>query len=169
VRARPLQAASFAADLVKGCGELFSALGPRLGGGERGERLVVPITVPVAADGRVVLNTGHVDAPRHPATMTVVRQPPARHGYRFAISLARSGPDPLVIPGVRAAGDPSGPEASLAQLRVDVADRGLAVTGTAAGGSPVAIELSDETACLLATALLITIGVKLRKAERGDV
>lgn len=131
--------------------------------------VTLPITVPVADDGVVVLSTGHVDAPRRPATLVVARvaAPAGRRGYQAAFALARSEPDPLRIPGVLGAGGPGAGPAPLASLTVAVAPDGLAVAGFGPRDTPVAVEVGEDTAGLLATALLITVGVKLRKLEMG--
>lgn len=170
-RRTALRASMFAADLVRAADDVFAALGQRATLTTAGvlalEAVTLPITVPVDEDGVVVLSTGHVDAPRCPASLVVARPVAAagRHGYRAAYELERAQGGQLLLPGVRGGGAGAG-LAVLARLTVAVADRGLAVVGLDGSGDTVALDFDDTTAGLVATALLITVGVKLAKAAR---
>ncbi len=147
LRRRPREkrwAAPFADDLLAGCGELFAVYGS--------ESLRLPITIPIDERGVVLLQPGGpLEAPRMPATMTV-----NRHGHDIcAIHIERADGGPLVIPGL---GD-----APLPSLNVVVTRQGLDIGPVPAGPLPV----DEQVAGALATALLLTIGMKLTKARAG--
>lgn len=166
-----LRARIFADDLRKACGRVFDVLGgqaqPDQAQSYRGpipfEVVCLPITIPIDENGVVVLSTGHVEAPRHPATLDLARPSMPGSRYHYAMVLGRDPPAPLVIPGVSSCGQP----AVLGQLTAAVADRGLVVEGFLLTGEHLSLDLDDHTSGLLATALLITLGVKLAKAEHG--
>lgn len=171
-----LYAGIFVSDLVTACESVLAVFGDRASAAVAGhlalDAVTLPITVPIDDHGVVVLSTGHVEAPRHPATLTVARPkaPPGRAGYRAAFLLARTEDRPLMLPGILPADAPSGPAvpAALGRLSVAVAPKGLAVMGFDRDGTTTPIRLDETTSRLLATALLITVGVKLTKAERGE-
>lgn len=172
-RRASLLAAIFTGDLTRAAATAFDVLGhdrvrERAGDLDL-ERFTLPITVPVDEHGVVVLSTGHVDAPRRPATLDLARPvaPPGRRDYQAAFALARLEPEPLRIPGIADTAAAGRPLAALASLTVAVAPGGLAVVGFGPEGEVMATDLGEDTARLLATALLITVGVKLAKAEMG--
>ena len=113
------------------------------------ERLAagLPISIPVDRDGTVLLQpAGPLDAPRMPATLVVSRPEAAAYGYR----IERTDGGPLVIPGF---GD------SRPALRCNVTPAGLDII-------PPPPDLTEDTARSVATALLITIQMKLTKARQ---
>jgi len=134
-------AAIFADDLLGGGDDLMAAFGPeRLAAG-------LPISIPVDPDGVVLLQpAGPLDAPRVPATLAVARC--AIRAYGFRIERVDGGP--LAVPGF---GD------SRLTLVCNVNAAGLDIV-------PPPPALTEETARALATALLITIRMKLVQAER---
>lgn len=135
-------AAPFADDLLAGCHQLFAVFGS--------EALRLPITIPIDEHGVVLLQPGGpLDAPRVPAAMTV-----NGHGPDLcAIHIERTDGGPMVIPGL---GD-----APLPALDVVVSRQGLDI-----GPGPLPVD--EQVAGALATALLLTIGMKLTKAGAGD-
>lgn len=174
-----LLAAIFATDLVAAAGRVHATMPERVVvetiGGQEASAVTLPITIPVDPHGVVVLSTGHVDAPRHPAQLVVVLFPapptrrrargPGNLRYRAGFELSRPAGELLRIPGIR-----SGPGlAEMGSVAVGVSDRGMAVKGRSLQGGPLDLDLDEATAGLLATALLITVGVKLAKAERGEL
>lgn len=133
-------AAIFAEDLLRGCSDLFAVFG--------GETLALPISIPIDEHGVVLLQPqGPLEAPRVPASMTVTR--PIRDEY--AIRIERVDEGPMVVPGLG--------ETPLAVLSFLVSRQGLEI-------GPGPLPLDEDTARALATALLITIGMKLTKAGR---
>jgi hypothetical protein len=170
----PLQAGIFASDLRNQCEELFEVFAarrlPEEVGGVPVEVLRLPITIPFNEDDLVLLGPANLDCAKKPATLELVRfQGRGRHGprYRFGIGLALTDGGPLRVPGVNASGIETDPPVPVHELTFAVADRGLAIVGYGAEGVPLDLRLTENTACLLATALIITLGVKLTKAERG--
>lgn len=173
VRRRDLLASIFASDLRDACEAVFEVFGakaqPATAGGLDLAVITLPITVPVHDDGVIVLSTGHVEAPRCPARLTVARVPPVgRDGYVAAYVLAREGGESVRLPGLEAAAEPGSP-ASLQVLAVAVAAKGMVVSGFDPAGEKLPIQVGEDTARLLSTALLITVGVKVTKAERGEL
>lgn len=132
-------AAAFADDLLRGCSELFDAYGRY--------PLQLPITIPIDEHGVVLLQPGGpLEAPRVPATLTV-----NRHGPDIcALRIARTDGGGMVIPGL--GDDP------LPALEVVVNRQGLDI-----GPGPLPVD--EQVAGALATALLLTIGMKLTKAR----
>ena len=139
--AQPTWASIFADDLLQGGDELVAVFGPdALARG-------LPISIPVDRDGLVLLQpAGPLDAPRVAATLVVSRAETA--GYGFCIERTDRGP--LVIPGF---GD------SRPALRCNVNAAGLDII-------PRPPSLTEDTARSVATALLITIHMKLTKARQ---
>ncbi|MEO7837179.1 MAG: hypothetical protein ABIS21_06010, partial [Acidimicrobiales bacterium] len=141
VRDRP-RAAIFAEDLLSGCSELFTVIG--------GDVLTLSISIPIDEHGVVLLQPqGPLDAPRVPAAMTVTR--PAADAY--GIRIERSDGGPMVILGLG--------EAPLPALTFLVTRQGMDI-------GPGALPVEEATACALATALLITLRMKLTKAQHND-
>ena len=130
-------AAIFADDLLRGGDDLVAVFGvDTLARG-------LPISIPVDADGVVLLQpAGPVDAPRVPATLTV--------SLPLGFRIERVDGGPLVIPGF---GD------TRRALVCNVTERGLEIF-------PPPPDLTEDVARSLATALLITIHMKLTKAGR---
>jgi len=142
----------FADDLVSGCRELFRVYGAA------GE-LSLPISIPIDENGVVLLRpVGPVDAPRVRATLHLATEP----GDTFGLRIERRDGGRMVIPGLF---DADGP-AQLATLAVDVTPRGLDIAGEDANGAPVTLRFDEPAARALATALFITIRMKLAKAPR---
>lgn len=134
-------AAIFAGDLLRGCSDLFALFG--------GEELSLAISIPIDESGVVLLQPqGPLEAPRVPASMKVTR--PAGGSYGIVIERADGGP--MVIPGLG--------ESALASLTFVIAASGLEI-----GPGPLPVD--EATARALATALLITIGMKLTKAQHA--
>lgn len=103
------------------------------------------ISIPIDEDGTVLLQPqGPLEAPRVPASMAMTRPGAGRYG----IVIERTDRGPMVIPGL--GGSP------LASLEFVVSGEGLEI-----GPGPLAVD--EATARSLATALLITIGMKLTK------
>lgn len=136
-RTTPAWAAIFADDLLKGGDDLVAVFGlERLAQG-------LPISIPIDADGVVLLQpAGPLDAPRVPARLTV--------SLPLSFRIERVDGGPLVIPGF---GD------TRSALVCNVNQRGLEIF-------PPPPELTEDTARAVATALLITIQMKLVKAQR---
>jgi hypothetical protein len=152
----PLPAAVFADDLRKGCQDLFAVLGA-----PGDARLSLPITIPIDEGGQVLLRPeGPLDAPRVPATLDVTR--PSEE--IFGIRIERRDRGSLRIPGLHDARAGAPRDAELTLLACDVTKRGLAISGFGPDGPPVPLAFDETTARALATALLITIGMKLAKA-----
>ena len=146
-------ASIFADDLVAGSRELFQIYGAA------GE-LSLPISIPIDEHGVVVLRPeGPVDAPRVGATLHIAVKP----GDTFALRIERRDGGRMVIPGLL---DADGP-AHLAALVVDVTPRGLDIAGEDAAGAPITLRFDEPAARALATALFITIRMKLAKAPRS--
>lgn len=135
--AAPAWAAIFADDLLRGGDDLVAVFGlDQLAKG-------LPISIPVDPDGVVLLQpAGPLDAPRVPATLTV--------SFPLSFRIERVDGGPLVIPGF---GD------SRQALICNVTPAGLEIF-------PPPPELTEDTARAVATALLITIHMKLVKAKR---
>lgn len=137
----PRWAEIFADDLLQGCSDLFAVFG--------GAELNLPISIPIDSGGVVLLEPqGPLDAPRVPAFMTVIR----RRADGYAIRIRRADDGPIIIRGLD--------KAALADLSVVVTQEGLDL-------GPDAVPSDEATARALATALLITIGMKLRKAKQA--
>lgn len=153
-----LSAAPFAGDLIGACGEALAVLG------EPGDtHLRLNITIPFDDSGRVVLSSTppQPDAPRVPAEMVIAR---LDSGFRMA--LARQDGQPLLIPGVvEFGGAQEEAPTPLVVVGFVVTARGMEVTGFGPGHRFVPVRLDETTARALATALLITIGVKMAKAR----
>lgn len=131
----------FADDILRGCARLFACFG--------GSELNLPISIPIDEHGVVLLEPhGPLDAPRVPAFMKVDQ--PAADAY--SIGIRRSDDGPMIIPGLG--------QGTLAHLSVLVTRRGLEI-----GSGSWSVD--EDTARALATALLITIGMKLTKAEQA--
>lgn len=120
--------------------------------GRGAETVVVPITVPVDADGAVVVSAAPPELADPNATRQPARLALARTATGLAVELSFVDGRPLRLPGV-----PGAPGA----IAFDVARAGMAVT---ADGDALAID--EATARQLATALLLTFRVKLTRAER---
>lgn len=148
----------------------------RLGVGEG--TLILAITVPIDPTGLVVVSAAppeltEPDHQRHPATLSVSLGPrrrvgrPSRRdrGWSMDLELRLGDGRILRIPGLEA-GDPPG-TAPLTSLAVRVEADGLRFRGTGSLGNSVELEPDEETARAVATALLITLGVKLTKADLG--
>jgi hypothetical protein len=142
----------FVDDLLRGCRDLVAVYG--------GPVVTLPITIPIDQSGLVLLRPqGPLDAPRMPATLDLH----ALADGSFGLRIERPGGEPMVIPGLLEAGRPDAVDASITALRVVVTGRGLDITA-----EPGPVRFDEQTARALATALLITIGMKLTKAQRGD-
>jgi hypothetical protein len=141
----PRWAAIFAEDLLGGCDQLYRVF--------EGDVLALPISIPMDERGLVVLLPGAppLDAPRVPSVMTVTRPSAGVYGIR----IERTDGQPLRVPGVN-------DQEPLSGLSFVVDGRGLAITDQ---GAPLRVD--EHTARALANALLITIGMKLRKATDG--
>ncbi len=126
-----------------------------------GSFLRLPITVPFDEHGMVQLGTAppQPDAPRVPAALEIS----CREG-RYDLALCRTDGRPLLVPGVL---DADGVPAAVVRLTFGVTAGGMEVAGTGPDGAPLPLDFDDTTAQALATALLITIGVKLTKAGRA--
>jgi hypothetical protein len=108
----------------------------------------LPISIPIDEDGVVLLQpAGPLDAPRVAATLVVSRPLADAYGFR----IARTDGGPLVIPGF---GD------QRTELVCNVNRLGVDIV-------PAPAQLTEDTARALATALLITIQMKLVKAQRA--
>jgi hypothetical protein len=154
----PRWASIFADDLVGGCEELFAAY-------RGGDELTLPISIPIDEGGLVLLRPeGPLDAPRVPATMAVTRRP----GGAFGLALERRDGGAMRIPGFHdeREGDGTGSPAPLAALDVTLTRRGLDLAARAPDGEPVPLRFDEPAARALATALFITIRMKLAKAPR---
>jgi len=136
-RKTPLWASIFADDLLQGGDDLLAEFGlERLAQG-------LPISIPVDADGVVLLQpAGPLDAPRVPARLMV--------SWPLSFRIERLDGGPLVIPGF---GD------SRPALVCNVTPRGIEIF-------PPPPALTEDTARAVATALLITIHMKLTKARQ---
>jgi hypothetical protein len=142
----------FVDDLMRGCRDLVAVYG--------GPVVTLPITIPVDPAGLVLLRPqGPLDAPRMPARLDVH----ALADGSFGIRIEREGRAPMIIPGVLDAGRRDAVEASITALRVVVTRRGLDITA-----EPGPVRFDEQAARALATALLITIGMKLAKAHREE-
>jgi hypothetical protein len=152
----PRWASIFADDLLGGCEQLFVAY---RGDGE----LTLPISIPIDEDGIVLLRPeGPLDAPRVPATMRVRRHDPRA----FSVRLERRDGGDMLIPGLHD-GRAGGLEpATLSALDVTLTARGLDLAGLGPDGGPVPLGFDEPAARALATALFITIRMKLAKAPR---
>jgi hypothetical protein len=156
-RKGPRWASIFADDLVGGCEQLFAAYGAE-------DELALPISIPIDEEGLVLLRPeGPLDAPRVPATMAVTRQPDGV----VALQLERRDAGVMRIPGLHdeRLGD-GAPPAALATLDVTLTPRGLDLAGGGPDGGPVPLRFDEPAARALATALFITIRMKLAKAPR---
>jgi len=146
-------ASIFADDLVTGCRELFRVYGAV-------DELSLPISIPIDEHGVVLLRPeGPVDAPRVGATLRIT----AQAGDTFTLRIARHDGGRMVLPGLF---DADGP-AQLATLAVDVTPRGLDIAGEDADGAPLTVRFDEPAARALATALFITIRMKLAKAPHA--
>lgn len=136
-------AAIFAGELLAGCDELF-AVYPHTR-----DMLILPITIPIGADGLVLLQPqGPLDAPRVPATMAVFRG-----GLRtYGIRIERVDGGPMRFPGINDA-------APLHTISVAITPTGLDITRDL---EPLSFD--EDTARALATALLITVNMKIAKS-----
>ncbi len=136
-------AAVFADDLLRGCSELFALFG--------GQVLTLPVSIPIDEEGIVLLQPeGPLEAPRVPASMRVTR--PGADTYDIRIE--RTDGEPMVVPGLG--------EVPLANLTFLVTRDGLEV-------GPGPLTTDESTARALATALLITIGMKLTKGRKAGL
>lgn len=119
--------------------------------------------MPFDDEGIVVLSSAppRPDAPRVPAELGITR---ADGGYH--VGLTREDGRPLFIPGVFDSS--TGDLAALIRISFTMTARGMTVAGTGPSGQPLELTFDETTARALAVALLITIGVKLRKAGRKD-
>ncbi|MDQ4098404.1 MAG: hypothetical protein M3144_11120 [Actinomycetota bacterium] len=152
-RRRRLWAGIFADDLVAGCHELLSVYGAS-------DSLTLPITIPIDPGGVVLLRPeGPLDAPRVPATLVVERQP----DVAYVVRIARRDDGPMIIPGMT---DQEGDAVALASLSFAITPAGMDIAGHGLDGRPVVLAFDEPTARALATALLITIRMKLIKARR---
>lgn len=172
----PLHAAIFASDLQSKSAELFEVFGarsvPEEVNGAPSRVLRLPITIPVDEDGIVLLGPANLDCAKRPATLELVTFDAGRRRrrglhYRYGIGFAPRNGAPLHIPGVNATGLETDPPLPVHELTFAVTDKGFATVGYGADGAPLDLRLTENTAGLLATALIITLGVKLAKAERG--
>ena len=136
-------AAAFADDILVGCHDLFAVY-------DTDQPLRLPITIPIDEHGVVLLQPGGpLAAPRVPATLTV-----NRHGFDIcALRIERTDGRGRVIPGL---GD-----TPLPALEVVVNRHGLDI-------GPGPLPADEQVAGALATALLLTIGMKLTKARGVD-
>lgn len=133
-------AAIFADDLLRRCSDLFAVF--------TGEVLTLSISIPIDPQGVVLLQPqGPLDAPRVPAIMTVAR--PTAGAYDIKIERVDGGT--MLIPGL---GD-----APLPALMFRITSLGLDI-------GPGPLPMNETTARALATALLITMGMKITKAGR---
>ncbi|MDQ3978436.1 MAG: hypothetical protein M3314_02640 [Actinomycetota bacterium] len=161
--AGPLWAEPFAEDLRRACTQAFDAFGRP----EPGTPLTLPISVPFDEHGVVVLSSAppKPDAPRVPAELELVAGSPPSTPYRFGLALGRVDREPLLVPGLtRAEAQATGEPVPLTLLTFALTDRGIAIAGYDADSRVAPLALDETTARALAIALLITIGVKLRKA-----
>lgn len=108
------------------------------------ESLTLPISIPVGADGTVLLEPGGpLDAPRVPAWLRLTRP--------YGIRIERQDGGPMRIPGIDAGGD-------VTALSFDVGERGMSIEAA------VALRFDDGTACALANALHLTLRRKIATA-----
>ncbi|HUR17995.1 MAG TPA: hypothetical protein VMZ51_03540 [Acidimicrobiales bacterium] len=137
-------AAIFAEDLLQGCSELFTTFGE--------EPLKLQISIPIDERGVVLLRPhGPLEAPRVPAWMSVTRAA----GGCYGIRISRADAGAMIIPGLG--------EAPMNELTFLVTSHGLEI-------GPMEVSVDEATARALATALLITVGMKLTKARaQGDL
>lgn len=167
----PLQAGIFASDLLKQAAQLFDVFAARRTTETVGDTacdvIRLPITIPFGDDGLVLLGPANLDSAKKPGTLELVRPQGRKPAYRFGIGLALLGGEPLPIPGLNRSGQETDPPRPVHELTFALSDRGFAVAGFGPDGVPLELAPSENTACLLATALVITLGVKLTKAERG--
>jgi hypothetical protein len=167
-----LQAGIFASDLLAKCQEVFEVFAPRREPGEVNgvpvELVRLPITIPVNDSGLVLLGPPTILEHKRPATMEVVRVSDRRSPYRFGIHLLPLDGEPLLIPGVNPAGRLDQPPLPLHALSFALAGTGFAVVGFGPDGEPAPVSPSEDTARELANALLLSLGLKLVKAERGE-
>ena len=148
----------FADDVLAAGSELLA----RCGGGAAA--VAVPITIPVDADGVVVLSAAPPEladphARRQPARMDL-----ARTATGLRVGLAFEAGRRLLLPGVGAAGRPA--PAELGSIAFDVRTTGMGISATGPGGEPLVPVVDETTARQLATALLLTFRVKLTRAEQ---
>jgi len=109
--------------------------------------LNLTISIPIDEQGIVLLQpSGPLDAPRIPAFMTVTRPT----GDAYGVRIERADHGPLVIPGLG--------ERPLAALTFRITSQGLEI-------GPEPLPVNETTGRALATALLLTIGMKLTKAR----
>lgn len=170
---RPV-AAIFAEDLLGVAETAFATFAPdRRRAGMFPVEVKLPVTVPVDSDGLVVVSAAppeltRPDSVRRPGRLVLAMQaPPGRRGRGWALSMDLGLDDGLGlrIPGV--GGDGEGGTAPLARLVTDVDSSGLRFTGfVGPGGTAVALDVAESRGRELATALLITVGVKVTKAQR---
>lgn len=167
-----LQAAIFASDLRSKCEQVFEVFADRRQAGEVNgvavDLVVLPITIPVNNQGLVLLGPPTILEHKRPATMEVVRFSDRRPPYRFGIDLLPLDGDPLLIPGVNAAASLDRPPIPLHELSFALADSGFAVVGFGPHHEPAPFSVSEDTARELANALLLSLGLKLVKAGRGE-
>ncbi len=181
-------AAIFATDLLAAVDRALDAFGPP--GWDEGPgpvAVVLAVTVPIDEDGLVVVSAAPPEltspgAVRRPGALTVAvaavaearrggggtrraAAPPRPRAAAATLGLELHEGRRLRIPGVEAAGAP-GPPAELATLACEVDAGGLTFGGRSPDGAPVALAVGETPARELATALLITVGVKLAKAGR---
>ena len=168
----PLRARIFAEDLMKGCRQIFDTFPDRRRrqecDGRPLEVVVLPITIPVDPAGSVVLrpDAPGPDSVRRPARLEVARAADTASPYPFAIGFALEE-GAMSIPGVRRAGAGSPDPLPVAEMTFALCGRGAAVSGFGPDGRRLDLDLDEDTARQLATALHLTIGMKLAKAERG--
>ena len=149
-------AAIFAEDLIAGCEQLFAAY-------QGEDELALPISIPIDEHGLVLLRPeGPLNAPRVPATMAVTRQAAGS----FAVRLERRDGGRMLIPGLRDERSGEAAPAVLGALGVTLTPRGLDLAGSGPDGQPVPLRFDEPAARALATALFITIRMKLAKAPR---
>ena len=141
----PRWAAVFAPDLLVGCDDLLSRYGV--------DDLTLPISIPIGSDGLVLLQPGGpLDAPRVPATLAMRILGPDH----VTLAIERADGLSMRIPGIVSS-------APLRTIVADVTKAGLHLT------SPDGeLGLDDDTAMAYATALLITLRMKVTKARRPD-
>lgn len=132
--------------------------------GHGADVVAIPITIPVDANGVVVVSAAPPEladphARRQPARMDL-----ARTGAGLRIGLAFEAGRHLRLPGVGATGRPA--PAELGTVAFDVTAVGMDVTATGTDGEPLVPVLDETTARQLATALLLTFRGKLTRAEK---
>ncbi len=169
----PLLAGIFASDLLKQAGQLFEVFADRRTVGEVDgvpcDVIRLPITIPFGDNGLVLVGPANLDSAKKPGTVELVRPQGRKPRYRYGIGITLLDQGLLPVPGLNRTGIETEPPVPVSELTFALADKGFAIVAYDGDGAPLDVAPTEHTACLLATALVITLGVKLTKAERGIV